>query len=76
MATPVSFADDRHPKILNQAGQRIIDEAFKGRSRRRASYLDVADATVRTLNQTGQLQAYVLPGVDPLQVIQNLVDAD
>jgi hypothetical protein len=64
------------PTILNSAGQQIIEQAFRERSRQRASFLDVADATVRTLKQTGQLSAYALPGVDPFEAIHSLLDAE
>jgi hypothetical protein len=64
------------PAILNSAGQNIIEAAFRERSRRKASFLDVADATVRTLKQTGQLSSYVLKDVDPFEAIRNLIDAE
>lgn len=64
------------PIILDPAGQEIIERAFKERSRPRASFLDVADATVRTLMQTGQLAAYTLPGTDPFETIRQLIDAE
>ena len=60
----------------DSAGQQIIEQAFKERSRQRASFLDVADATVRTLKQTGQLAAYTLRGTDPVETIQQLLAAE
>jgi hypothetical protein len=64
------------PVILNPAGQQIIDRAFRDRSRQRASYLDVADATVRTLQQTGQLATYTVPGTDPIATIRHFLAAE
>ncbi len=69
-------ATPSRPTILNAAGQQIIEQAFRERSRPRASYLDVADATLRTLKQTGQLAAYILPDVDPFQAIQDQINAE
>jgi hypothetical protein len=69
-------ASTSRPTILNPAGQQIVDQAFKERSRQRASYLDVADTTLQTLKQTGQLAAYALPGVDPFQTIREQINAE
>jgi hypothetical protein len=59
------------PQVLAAPWAGIFEEhVFKRRSRRRASYLDTIEPVIRFLEATGQLSAYAIPGIDPLDVIQ------
>ena len=58
------------PRVLNDAGERLIGEVFARRSRKHASWGDCAELVVLTLDATGQLGRYTEPGTDPLATIQ------
>ena len=60
----------RHFRVLNTEGQRLIDEAFRQRTRHRGAYQDVADAYIRALRDHGLLERYLIPGVDPFDVLK------
>src|SRR5687767_4321324 len=58
------------PRVLNDAGARLIGDAFARRSRKQCSWGDCAEIIVLTLDATGQLRHYTQPEVDPLATIQ------
>lgn len=58
------------PRLLNNAGEQLIDEAFRQRSRKQMSWADCAETVIFTLEATGMLQHYLQPGIDPLTTIK------
>jgi hypothetical protein len=58
------------PRLLNNAGERLIAEAYADRSRKQMSWGDCAETVIFTLNATGLLRHYEEPGIDALATIQ------
>lgn len=58
------------PRVLNDAGERLISDTFARRSRRQASWDDCAEIVVLTLEATGLLGPYTESGTEPLETIQ------
>jgi hypothetical protein len=58
------------PGLLNPTGQRLIKAAFDQRTRKRGDYHAVADGYIRALKDHGLLAQYLIPGVDPLEVLK------
>src|SRR4051794_39813454 len=58
------------PRILDDAGERLISDVFARRSRKHASWGDCAEMVVLALDATGLLDRYTEPGIDPLQSIR------
>lgn len=65
------------PRLLNNAGERLIADEFVQRSRKHASWGDCAELVILTLDTTGLMRHYEEPGIDPLETIQAFnTDAD
>ena len=58
------------PRLLNNAGERLIEEAFRQRSRKHMSWGDCAEVVIFTLDATGLLRHYLEPSIDPLATIK------
>lgn len=58
------------PRVLNDAGEQLIQNVYAWRSRKQASWGDCAEVVILTLEATGQLDRYALRGIDPLATIQ------
>ncbi|MCC6179777.1 MAG: hypothetical protein IT305_31070 [Chloroflexi bacterium] len=64
------------PRVLNDAGERLIADVYARRGRKRASWGDCAEITVLVLQETGNLRRYAHPGIDPLETIQTFNESD
>jgi hypothetical protein len=60
----------RRTRLLNDAGQRLIEQAFERRTRSRGGFHDMADAYIRALDDHGLLTQYLLDGVAPYEVLE------
>lgn len=60
----------RHLKLLNTEGQRLLEQAFQDRTRRHGYFVDIADAYMRALQDHGLLDQYLIPGMDPFDVLK------
>jgi hypothetical protein len=58
------------PRLLNNAGERIISDVYTRRSRKHASWGDCAELVILTLDATGLLRRYEESGIDALEAIQ------
>jgi hypothetical protein len=58
------------PRVLNNAGERLISEVYRRRCRKHASWGDCAEIVILTLDATGQLRHYTEAGIHPLETIQ------
>jgi hypothetical protein len=58
------------PVLLNDEGQRRLEQAFENRTRRRGSFLDFAEGYIRALDDEGLLLGYLRDGLDPFEVIE------
>jgi hypothetical protein len=62
---------------LNNAGEQLIADVYARRSRKHASWGDVSEILLLTLDATGLLRHYEEPGINPLETIQRFnSDAD
>lgn len=58
------------PRVLNNAGERLIADVFARRSRKHASWGDTAEIVILTLEANGLLGHFTEMGIDPLATIR------
>ncbi len=53
------------PRLLNDAGQRLLEDAYARKLRDKCSFVDFANGYLERMKDDGSLTRYLLPGVDP-----------
>jgi hypothetical protein len=58
------------PRVLNDAGERLIADAYAQRSRKQMSWGDTAETVIFTLEATGLLHHFRQHGIDAVATIR------
>ncbi len=62
------------PVLLSAQGQRLLEAAYERRARLKCSFPDFADGYIQRLKDDGALAHYVLPGLDPFEVLESIAE--
>lgn len=69
MAHANAWRRDGRPRLLNDAGKKLLDKAFSRRQQVRYGYKDFANGYLCALEGQGVLPKYLEPGVDPFDIL-------